>query len=159
MNNTIFQFINRAELEILDQIEERFISIKNHSIQQLQTFPNFSIEKFSSNKFSIPTNHFLVQLITELRFYFCRLIEILIDLSYHIQQSKTNLNTIQTLLLSYIDILNEYHQQRCHLSSSNQISEFDQKLSNELSHMANEIINQLNTISLPNDSICIIRDT
>src|SRR5689334_21776419 len=129
MNNTILQFISRAELEIIDKIEERFISLINNSIQQLKNFPNLSFEKFLSNKFSIQTNSFLVRLINELSFYFWRLIEIIIEFSYYIQQQQksTNdlnqLNTIQILLLSYIDLLNDFHQQRCHLlsQSSNHI--------------------------------------
>jgi len=158
MNNTILQFINRAELEIIDQIEQRFSSIINDSIQQLKNFSNLSIEKFSTQ-----TNSLLVQKINELSFYFWRLIEILIDYSYYIQQKQqsTNdlnkLNHIQTLLLSHIDFLNEYHQQRSQLSS-NLIIEFDKKISNQLSHIANEISNQLNTIFLPNDTTSIIGD-
>jgi hypothetical protein len=125
MDNKILQFINRIELEIFDRIEERFILIKNESIEQLKNFPD--------------TNKSIIRLINELSFYFYRLIEILIEYSYYLQQSTNNL---EKLLLSYIDLLNEFAQQRCHLSS-NLIPEFDKKIYNKLSYMANEISNIL----------------
>jgi len=149
--------------------EECFISILNDSIQQLKIFSNLSIENFndlSINKFSIQTNRLLVKFINELSFYFWRLIEIIIEFSYSIQKQSSDdcyqLNTIQTLLLSYIDLLNQFHQRRCEFltqSSSDLIIEFDKKISNELSHMANDILNQLSTISLPNYTTGIIGNT
>jgi hypothetical protein len=156
----INEFINRAELEIIEKIEQRFSTILNDSIQQLKLFPNLSI-----NKFSTQTNRLIVQLINELSFCFWRLIEIIMEYSYYIQQQSPNnlhqLNTMENLLLSHIDLLNQFHQRHADLisqSSSNSSIEYDQEIYNELSRIANEVCHQLSTISLPNYTIGIIGD-
>lgn len=149
MSNLILrinEFINRAELEIIENIEERFSFILNDSIQQLKSFPNLSeenIDELLSKKFSIQTNRLIVRLINKLSFCFWRLVEIIIEYSY--QKSSNNLcqlNTIENLLLSHIDLFNEYHQRRAQ-SSSDTIIQFDQDIYNQLCRIANEICNIL----------------
>jgi hypothetical protein len=149
MSNLILrinEFINRAELEIIENIEEHFSFILNDSIQQLKSFPNLSeenIDELLSKKFSIQTNRLIVRLINKLSFCFWRLVEIIIEYSY--QKSSNNLcqlNTIENLLLSHIDLFNEYHQRRAQ-SSSDTIIQFDQDIYNQLCRIANEICNIL----------------
>jgi hypothetical protein len=151
----IKEFLNRTELKIIENIDERFNSILNDSIQQLKIFSN----KLSSNQS-------LVQCINELSFYCWRLVEIIIDYSYYIQQKSEDdfykLSLIETTLLSHIDLLNEFFQRRADLlsqSSSNLIIEFDKEIYKELSRIAMELCNQLSTLSLPNYTIGIIGNT
>lgn len=141
----INEFLNRIELKIIEKIEERV----NNSIQQLKIFSN-----------KLDSNQSLVQFINELSFCFWSLIETIIDYSYYIQpKSENELNIIETTLLSHIDLLNEFHQRRCDLSTSNSLTEFDKEISKELYRITMDISNQLSTISLPNYTTSIIRNT
>ena len=169
-NLRINEFINRAQLEIIDKLEERFTSVLNNSIQQLKTFSKLSIDKFDEfllNKFSIPTNRFIARLINQLSLCFWRLIELIVEFSFYVQQQQSpydldQLNILEASLLSHIELLNEYHRQRCDLlsrSSSVLIHEFDEKISADLCRIANEISNKLCLISLPNNTISIAGNT
>jgi hypothetical protein len=164
----INELTTRAELEIIQKIEQCYPSVLDDCIQQLKTYWDLSVEIFPyeinpSNKYSIPSNQLLVRLINELSLYFWRLMEINLDLSYYLQSDE--LTTIETSLLSSIISLNEYNQQRCDLlsqSSSDIITNFDKEMCNKLHTMALETINISESLKrlivLPNDTTGIIGD-
>ena len=136
-NLRINEFINRAQLEIINKLEERFTCLKQF---------NSTIENFRYYLLTNLTNYYRInfpfQRIVSLHdlsintLYFWRLIEIIVEFSFHVQEQQQSsydldqLNILETSLLSHIELLNEYHGQRCDLlsqSSSVLIHEFDEK--------------------------------
>lgn len=172
MSCTILQineFINRAELEIIDKIEYRFNLILNDCIQKLKSFSTLCFNNFDdllSNKLSFQTNRSLTQCINELSHCFWYLIEIMMEFSYYIQQRSENdldkLNMIEILLISNIDFLNKFHQRRCDILNQSDSAikiDFDKRIYQELRSISMEICKKLSEISLPNNTSSIIRNT